>query len=326
MVHGVMDAVGAPTWRPLRHRLARGRLDECLRILSARYQFVSLGEAVAMVSGRAPIKPHSLAVTFDDGYRNQITHAMPILRKWGVPGIFFLATGHIESRRPFWFDRLDFAIQQESGQGQVVRIGDAMVSLGGDRETLRRSYKSLRDLAKAVDREDHLMLREFEEIATSLENASGRRLADILEGDDWASVLSWDEVRGALAEDVEFGSHTVDHVRLDRVSSEIIADQLTRSREAIEAHTGRPCRYLCYPNGSVNGEVAVIAGRCGYEAAVTTAVGLNRPGEALMLLKRINFPEQGSTAETLAEVSGFSQFLSGLSRLVRGLSASEQEE
>jgi peptidoglycan/xylan/chitin deacetylase (PgdA/CDA1 family) len=313
MIHGVMDAEVGASWVPLRPQLRRRRLDECLRILSRRYRFVSLDEAVAMIKGRVRVRPYSLVLTFDDGYRNQLNHAMPILRRWGAPAAIFPVTGHVESRNPLWFDRLDYALQQRPVDGRQVRLGAHVVELRSrGRANLTASYKDLRDMAKGVDRCDREMLRELNGIAESLEVESGCRLADIFETDAWTSLLSWEDLKRGVADDVTFGSHTVDHVRLALVDSATMEDQLRRSKRALEAHTGRPCRYLCYPSGSVTAEVAIVATRCGYEAALTTNAGLNRVGDDPMLLKRFNLPETGGVAETLAEVSGLADSVRGV--------------
>jgi peptidoglycan/xylan/chitin deacetylase (PgdA/CDA1 family) len=328
MVHGVMDSEDTPGWVPLRPQLPRRRLEACLRLLAPRYHFVSLAEAVAMITGRIPVRPYSLAFTFDDGYRNNLTHALPILRRWRAPGAFFLATGHVESRRPFWFDRLDFALQHARADGREVAVGGTVVRLaGGNRDALRAAYKSLRDTAKAIARDDRDMLSEMDALSETLEAESGRRLADVFETDPWASVLSWSDVRRAAAEpDVTFGSHTVDHIRLGLVDEPEIEAQLRRSKRAIEEQTGRPCRYFCYPNGSVSPTAAALTARCGYDAAVTTEAGLNPVGHDPMQLRRINLSDAGGEAETLVELSGLGAVLDNYVGRLRGRARPAAEE
>jgi peptidoglycan/xylan/chitin deacetylase (PgdA/CDA1 family) len=315
MMHGVTDPASSPAWRPLRPQMSPERLDECLRVLSRRYRFVSLADAVAMLQGRIPVIPFSLAVTFDDGYRNQLKYGLAILRKWDAPGTFFLSTGHVEWRRPFWFDRLDYALQQWRVHDRTVTAGSTSVRLNGrDRAALRAWYKELRDAAKDIRRPDAEMILEMESLAERFEGESGRRLADVFEDDDWTSIVDWDDVKRGMADDVTFGSHTVDHLRLAFVDAAIADDQLRRSREAIEQRTGQPCRYFCYPNGSVSPVAASRVAHAGYEAAVGTEPGLNAPGDDLMRLRRMSLPETGGPGEILAEVSGFLQAIRRLAR------------
>jgi len=91
-IHGVMDELDRPSWKPLRPQLARAKFEQYLRILSKHYRFVPLLDAVEMLGGRRPIQPYSLVLTFDDGYRNNITHALPILRRHSAPATFFVPT------------------------------------------------------------------------------------------------------------------------------------------------------------------------------------------------------------------------------------------
>lgn len=317
-LHGVMDAEAGMTWVPLRPQLPRKRLDFLLKVLAKWYRFVSLEEAVEMLAGRRPVLPNSLVLTFDDGYRNNLKYALPILRLHGAPATFFLSTGHVDRRRPFWFDRLDYALQHVPANGREVRIGhDAFRAGSMNRSQLQLLYKRFREDAKAKVRNDLEMQEEMDRLAGMLESEGGGKLADILEEDDWSAVMTWDEIRGELKEDVCFGSHTVDHNRLGMMDRDGIREQLLRSREAIERNTGRECRLLCYPSGSHSETTAEIARECGYLAALTTVEGTNRRGDDLMTLKRINFPIDGGVNEMLIKVSGLSNWMHRIGSLPR---------
>lgn len=310
-LHGVMDDEGGELpWTPLRPQLQRRRLEYVLREILKRYRIVSLDDAVDMLAGRKQLQPYSIVLTFDDGYRNNVKCALPVLRRYGAPATFFVSTGHVNERRPFWFDRLDYAVQHLPADGRELRFGDEVVKCGlSSRAELRELYKRMRDTAKKRNGSDLDMLAEMEAIAEKLESEGGGRLSDIFENDDWTAVLTWEEIRATLQEDVCFGSHTVDHVRLGMVDGVTVRDQLKRSKDAIERKTGRECRYVCFPSGSHSLEAAEIAKECGYVAALTTVEGMNKIGEDPMFLKRIGFPENGSIVEVLARVSGLSNWI-----------------
>ena len=326
MVHGVMDMEDSSDWVPLRPQLSLSRLENILQILSRYYHFVSLQEAVEMLSRQKPIKPYSLVLTFDDGCRNNIKYALPICRKFGVPITIYPATGNVENRKPFWFDRLDYAIQHADVDGREVRIGNEIICLSSNnRDSLRCSYKQLRNASKKLEQSDLKFQSEIEKLAAGFEAESGQSLGDIFETDNWSALLTWEEVRNAAQEGVCFGSHTVDHIRLDRVDVEMIRDQLARSKEMIEAHTGQLCDHLCYPNGSFNDQVVKIAHECGYKSAVTTVEGTNRLGDDLMKLRRIHIPIDGSATEMLALVCGISTVISRVKIKIRAALLSIKE-
>jgi O-antigen/teichoic acid export membrane protein/peptidoglycan/xylan/chitin deacetylase (PgdA/CDA1 family) len=304
-IHGTGSPESQVSWMPLRPQLHPDRLEASIRVLTRYCRFVSLDEAVDMLTGKVPPRPYSVVLTFDDGYRNNMTRALPILRRYGIPATIFIATGHVEERKPFWVDRLDYALQHAPIEGRIVRVGRETICLRAtDREALAASYRELRDAARTAQRHDTEMLEELEGMAARLEAESGRRLDDRFESDEWSAVLTWDEIRTATAGGVSFGSHTVDHVRLGRVDEAMIRDQLVRSKATFESRTGTTCRHLCYPDGSYNERVAAIARACGYVAALTVESGMNRVGDDPMTLRRIPFPHTDDPAEVLAVASG----------------------
>jgi O-antigen/teichoic acid export membrane protein/peptidoglycan/xylan/chitin deacetylase (PgdA/CDA1 family) len=317
-IHGVMDRHTPAAWAPLRPQLSPATLERSLRILTRHYRVVSLQAAVDMLAGRTPLQTYSLALTFDDGYRNNVTHALPVLRSFAVPATFFVATGHVEDRRPFWFDRLDYALQHAAVDGRTILIGNIPISFrASDRSSLRSAYGALRAAAKSSSRPDHETINELETIAGRLEEECGCRLSDIFESDPWSGVATWDDLRAASASDLEHGSHTVDHVRLALANPDTVRKQLAHSKRAIESHLGQPCRYLCYPSGSYDHTAMQIAQDCGYEAALTSVDGTNRRGESLFSLRRRALPDASSTAELIGHLSGFTAFFGRPIRTLR---------
>jgi peptidoglycan/xylan/chitin deacetylase (PgdA/CDA1 family) len=319
-LHGTGAAEDGQAWEPLRPQMDPRRLEQWVRFLSKYYTFVSLDTAVQMLAGKEPLLPNSLVLTFDDGYRNNVTQAWPVLRRLGVPACIFVATGHVERRQPFWFDRLDYVLQHACVDSREFQAGGRTIRmLAGSRGQLRESYRDLREAAKVARRNNREMLQELEGISATLEAETGHKLGDIFETDPWSAVLAWEEIKAAFGDGLIFGSHTVDHVRLAKVDEDMARDQLARSKQMMEAHTNRPCLHLAYPYGSYNGRVAEIARECGYVAGLTTEEGPNRVGAELMTLRRYALPLQASETDLLAHVSGLSAAINRVKKLFLSL-------
>jgi peptidoglycan/xylan/chitin deacetylase (PgdA/CDA1 family) len=79
--------------------------------------------------------------------------------------------------------------------------------------------------------------------------------------------LTWERVRSLAALGVTFGSHTASHVDVTRVAPGALVEELRRSRQAIEAATGRPVRTLSYPFGRYNTHARRAAHDAGFDAA-----------------------------------------------------------
>lgn len=311
MLHGVMDTTtAAAAWVPLRHNLPPASLEEGLTVLARRYHFISLERAVAMLDGREPAEPHCMVLTFDDGYRNNLSHALPILRKHAVPMTMFLSTGHISRREPFWYDRMDFALQHLKAS-RVVSWGGRRLNIEpADRDGLRRSFAEFRRIYKEGREPYAATVHRLESLISELEADAGCRLQDRFEDDPWTALVDWNAVREAAADGVTFGSHTVDHLLLDRLDDAAVREQLTNSAHELAAHTGGSCDLLCYPNGNWSTRVVAIAKECGYRAAVTTRPGVNRHRHAnLLILKRNGFSASCNALSILATASGMADYL-----------------
>ena len=73
-------------------------------LVTNRYHVLTAREAIAGLTGRTPLPPRSVLITFDDGYADNYTCAFPLLRARGLPAVIFLATDHVERGDPFPWD------------------------------------------------------------------------------------------------------------------------------------------------------------------------------------------------------------------------------
>lgn len=305
-IHGVMDERPGQTWRPFRNYLPPARLELCIKALKRHYRFVSLEAAVEMLAKRRPLEPNCIAVTLDDGYRNHATAAWPILRRSEIPATFFVVTSQFTVRTPFWFDRLDYALQHlpySMSELQIEFSGKLRTYAVADTHARYEARLSLRTECKKHD------LDTIELIVGQIEGRATSSLADVFATDDWTSLMTAEDVRRLAAEGADIGSHTVDHALLGRLDDESAFRQLERSKRAIEDLTGRECAHVCYPNGDVNARTADLARRAGYRCGVTTCEGSCRRGDDMHLLNRVHLPTRQGVSELLANVNGVAQAL-----------------
>lgn len=322
MLHGVMDKSINDSWYPFWNRIAPDFLASRLKYLSRYYQFISLDEAVEMLSGHKPVKTNCMVLTFDDGYRNNLKYAMPVLRKYNAPATIYLATGYVGGQIPFQVDRLDYAIQSTDPKNLKFSINDNLFEYdASSRASLTESYLNhrLAILAQSVNEQDYR--NRLDSLALDLETKSGQSIFNDFNHDDWVNILTWDEIRNYKYNDVQFEGHTVNHYRLGLLDDEQLRQELSISKNEIEEELGSKCKHLCYPVGSYNQAVIDIAVSCGYTSAVTTEVGLNQVGCDLFRIHRIPFPYEGDIWSNIIYLSGLGYYLSSVIRRLRGLSS-----
>lgn len=301
MLHGVMEKSKDSQWVPLRGQLSPNDLKRTLSFLSIYYNFITVDQAVDMLEGKLPFIDNGLVITFDDGYRNTINYGLPICEEFGIKPILFIATGHIDSGLPFWFDRLDYALQQNMGKKISVYYNNEQYKFDAtSRSSLRLSFKEFRDECKNTFTDEIKMSDLFDGISKVLESRSGKALHSICKYDDWSAIATWDDLDHCVKNNkLDIGSHTVDHFRLDRLSNNQVQSQLINSKNKIEEKLSIKCNYFCYPNGDYDKKSMLLVKNNGYKAAFTTDVGLCESKHNLMNLKRFNFPSIKTKPELL---------------------------
>jgi len=244
--------------------------------IARHYQVLPVAElALRLQQGRAP--RHALALTFDDGYRDNLSHVAPILKRLGLPATIFLVTGHIGTPKELWFDRVAMAFKIATARRVAVGQG-RMFPLGTVRERLLALDAALAQL-KLIPDEDRLLA--VERLVTALRPSGSERPKRLM--------LSWDEVAALRGLGFSVGAHTITHPILSRLTPARAWEEIQGSKVAIEKALGEPVNAFAYPNGKAgdyNDTVKELVRAAGFSCAVTTRRGLNDTDTPVLELRR----------------------------------------
>ena len=265
----------------------RWQMEQVLRVGSP-ITFARLAEAL---DARADLPPRPIIVSFDDGHRDNFTHAFPVLREFGIPATVFLSTGYVGGTGTFWFDRVaQLLYHAPSGRVRVPAVAFE-AAVGDDVASRRESAGRLLRLLKAVP--DTVRRSAL----ADLEDALGSRPPP---GDAALSgALTWDQVREMAQGGVEFGSHTVTHPVLTRLEDGPLTDELVSSRRAIEKEVGQPVTTIAYPVGgreAFDERVVSASARAGYRFGVSYVSGVNAGVPDPYRLRRLHVERYTSRA------------------------------
>ncbi|MCW3040331.1 MAG: polysaccharide deacetylase, partial [Solirubrobacterales bacterium] len=106
--HRIGDADACPYDRGL-FSATQARLDEQMAYLRRHFDIVDTAEGLRAAYGR---RGRAVAVTFDDGYRDNYDLALPVLREHRIPATFFVATGFVDRPRVSWWDELAWIVRR----------------------------------------------------------------------------------------------------------------------------------------------------------------------------------------------------------------------
>lgn len=235
--------------------------------LADAFNVIPLSEAVAkLASGTLP--PRAACVTFDDGYANNATVALPILQQRSIPACFFIATGFIDGAC-MWNDVVIEALRSTEAESlELTGIGLGDHRLGGMADRRSAMRKILPKLKKLDPDARDSAVAALLDIAGA-EKASG-------------TMMSADQIRALAAAGMEIGGHTVNHPILATLDRRRARDEMGACKEELEGITRQPVRSFAYPNGrpgrDFTEEHVELARELGYALAVTTARGTAERG------------------------------------------------
>lgn len=268
-----------PDEEPLFPSTAVRVFDAQMHYLARTFRVLPLIEIIERIQQGKRLEPLTIAVTFDDGYRDNYTHAHSVLKKYRLPATVFVATDFTGSNRLMWNDRLAWAVRNTSQEKlRVLAAGRERVLPLETREDKVTSLNMILEYLKTCPEDQKVKL--LDELIAGLEvgKASHDRL-----------MLNWDELRVMAREGWDIGSHTMSHPILTRIELSAVAEELQSSKRLIEQELQRPASLFAYPNGKgtdYNQDIKTAAKEAGYVAAVTTLSGINRCVPDLFELRR----------------------------------------
>jgi peptidoglycan/xylan/chitin deacetylase (PgdA/CDA1 family) len=273
MLHRVI-APGAVTLLP-GNATSTEQLDRALgRIRRSGWEIIGLDEAREALSKES--RSRFVCLTFDDGYRDNLTLGREVLAAHRAPWTVYACVGFLdrateiaaagEVRYVRW---LDAVLERLLLDNETLAIGHPEFPDPLPARTLDEKRAALAAVYRAEARDSLGIFRACEEAANALGTSVGAILDDV--------YLSWDELRVlARSPGVSVGSHLLTHPVLRRLSDDAAHFELSESRRRIEHELGVPVRHLAYPYGGraeVGPRDFALAAELGYATAVTTRYG-----------------------------------------------------
>lgn len=238
------------------------------RLRRSRIDVISLDEMHRrMVSG--DFKRRFVCLTFDDGYKDLLEFAYPLLRRYEMPFAAYVATSFPDRLGELWWIALEAVIARNNRVGLVVNGKDQFFDCGSVRQK-RELYDEIYGWLRSMKTEDELR-RVMRDLCACHRVDIAAFCKEL--------CMSWDEIAKLAADPlVTIGAHTVNHMMLKKVpNEETVRAEMEMSRAVIEAALGSCPQHLSYPVGdptSAGPREFRIASQLGFKTAVTTRPGV----------------------------------------------------
>lgn len=271
MFHRITDRVSSPLGVNNHLTITPEFLDALLNDRRSRGNvFVSMDELLeALAKGRSR---NLIAITADDGWRDNFTEALPVFEAYEAPFCVYIAPGLTSGSVAPWWEVLEEFVASRDRISVPIENGRIEIEchdLSSKRKAADRLMNHL--LAHVADADQQDWLREIGAISAETYDPSER-------------FMTWDEIQEVQGHRLgTIGAHTVNHYNLSKLTTEEAAREILGSADAIEAKLGRRPRHLAFPYGShraAGAREAMLAHDVGFGSAVTTRHGVLHPDHA----------------------------------------------
>jgi len=277
--------------------ISESAFNDQMKLLSNEYDVISIDDmSNHLLSSSNDFK---VAITFDDGYKDNLTIALPILKKYNIPATIYIVTRFPEGDTWMWWNEIwDCLINIKKldicfmGKLKIYKIA-----------SINNKKKCFLELVKWIL---SLEVEDQKKLMTKISGNSKRRQYPEL-------CLNWNDIKHLDSNRlITIGAHTHSHHQLKNLSYKRSFYEIKKSKEILEGKLSHKIGHFAYPFGGVNDfskKDSRIVRLCGFDTAVTTIKKpINRYDRHS--IPRILIQDYMSENGFKAVLSGWSNFLS----------------
>jgi len=256
-----------------------------MRYLRQQYRVVSLQQLCVDLREGHAVRP-TLAITFDDGYRDLYTYAFPVLKQYEIPATIYLIGQCMETGEAPWYDRIFAVLETAPGPFLEVELDSTRVfQISSPEDRREAAWQIVCYLRMVPNRVRRRWCLDFESRFPSPQ----RELQD--------RMLNWNQVRLMKRSGIHFGAHTMSHPVVAQLAVAELEEELVHPKRLLEDKLEASVDDFAYPFGKFADVNHPAAGQyletAGYRSAVTTIEGLNGAGSDLFSLRRLQIGDDG---------------------------------
>ncbi len=220
-----------------------------MKILKKKCKILSIDEVIYHLNKKKPFEKDSVAISFDDGFKNNFTVAVPILKKLKIPSIFYLCPGLIEnySSEMFWVDKIEACISNSRINFLKFNFKKYKFSM-----KVKTNYqkiiaiKKLKKLCKSVN-----VNNKNEIIEKIISNTKINPLNIKCKNYE---IANWNLIKKSILGNKLFtiGGHSMFHDILTKINKKHVSNDIRNVISLIKKRTKIKVKHFSYPEGKQN--------------------------------------------------------------------------
>lgn len=242
-------------------------LEEMLVYLKGKYDIISLEDMCNWLESKEKLKKKFIVVTFDDGYKDNLTLAYPVFKKLNIPFTIYVTNCFPNKTAKLWWYMLE-DILLENTKIQFTINNNLHLFESKTQNQKDKSFEQIRNIIINATAANQAKL------LSHLEKTYNKNLKDYVVKE----ALTWDEIN-TLSKDplVTIGCHTENHLALNTLTKEEQLKEILESKKEIDSKTQNNSAHFAYPYGTSNeineSEVNNLAATKSFQTATTTRMG-----------------------------------------------------
>ena len=254
-----------------------GRFKHQMRVFSRLFSIVPFSDLADQIK-RKRMGRHSLALTFDDGFRDSYTNVFTVLKEYSLPALFFVSPTMIESSKLLWQNE-PWYLLNHGKRMKPFHWGGREWDLTAEAQRDEVNALIRKSLFKSPQIQREAILAKLRsELGSGFPSSTSERL-----------MLSADEIAQMTTSGlIELGAHSMTHTLFSTCTERELDYEIRQSKSELEAVWKHDVTFFAYPFGDYTASAIDSLKKNGCIAAVTLDNGLVKGGHDLLSLKRIS--------------------------------------
>ena len=244
--------------------------EQQIIILKKHFKIINTVELARLIENNEMVKDRFAVITFDDGYLDNFTTALPILQKHQVTAVFYLTTAFLDSNQITWWDEIAYLLRKSEGKEyQLPSSPTKYILLKENIDHIIRKIMTEIKLSKHIS-----VLEALEDIRIKFPLAKKTLLAENIQ-----LFINWQQAKELLNHGMEIGSHTLTHPILSQVNSEQHKKEIIDSKSILEQRLNCEINSIAYPVGRYycyNEKSIEYTAEAGYKIGFNNEPGFHR--------------------------------------------------
>ena len=264
--------------------ISERKFIKILKKLSIKGKCISIDEAYNRIKFKKKFDDYSFVITFDDGFYNNFSVALPILKNFNFPAVFYLTYNFINYGLSSWTDQIEYIVEKSGGGKFKTTLGKFEFS-----ETKKSKINFLKKIRKILKGSRKVEPYKFiDKIADELKFKKNYRKLNfsIFKKMNWGNVI-----RMSKNKLFTIGGHSKNHDILSRLSDKKIKNDISFTIRAINKKLKKKIKHFSYPEGTKGTysqrEIKILR-KEGIKICPSANFGFNDNRSNLFHLKRIN--------------------------------------